>query len=124
MGPEGGLCAPHHTISSAGLVGGGSPPRPGEIPFAHHGALVLENLEECCALNPAGRWLVADPVDRGGMSARAVHRAMRVARTIADLEGEDRISVRTLAEAMQYRAYKRKNTARRSYPSTDDQHLA
>jgi predicted ATPase with chaperone activity len=30
----------------------------------------------------------ARPVDRGGMSARAVHRALRVARTIADLAGE------------------------------------
>jgi hypothetical protein len=44
-------------------------------------------------------------VDRGGMSARAVHRAMRVARTIADLAGEERISALRLAEALQYRAY-------------------
>lgn len=62
-------------------------------------------LEECCALDQAGRRLVADAVDRGGMSARAVHRAMRVARTIADIAGEERISVRALAEAVQYRAY-------------------
>jgi magnesium chelatase family protein len=62
-------------------------------------------LDECCPLDHAGRRLVADAVDRGGMSARAVHRAMRVARTIADLAGEERISVRSLAEAMQYRAY-------------------
>jgi magnesium chelatase family protein len=56
--------------------------------------------------------MVADAVDRGGMSARAVHRAMRVARTIADLAGEERISVLALAEAMQYRAYeKRRLTA-------------
>ena len=67
-------------------------------------------LEECCALDQAGRRLVADAVDRGGMSARAVHRAMRVARTIADLAGEDRISVRALAEAVQYRAYEGKRT--------------
>lgn len=62
-------------------------------------------LDECCALDQAGRRLVADAVDRGGMSARAVHRALRVARTIADLAGEDAVSVRALAEAMQYRAY-------------------
>jgi magnesium chelatase family protein len=62
-------------------------------------------LEECCALDQAGRRLVADAMDRGGMSARAVHRAMRVARTIADLAGEERIGVRALAESVQYRAY-------------------
>ena len=68
-------------------------------------------LEECCALDQAGRRLVADAVDRGGMSARAVHRAMRVARTIADLAGEEKISVRALAEAVQYRAYETKRPA-------------
>ena len=45
------------------------------------------------------------------MSARAVHRAMRVARTIADLAGEEQISVRALAEAVQYRAYEGRGPA-------------
>lgn len=57
------------------------------------------------ALDAAGRRLVSEAVDRGGMSARAVHRAMRVARTIADLEGEERVSAKRLAEALGYRAY-------------------
>ena len=62
-------------------------------------------LSECCALDAAGHRLVTDAVDRGGMSARAVHRALRVARSIADLAGEEHIRVRALAEALQYRAY-------------------
>ncbi|WP_322818770.1 YifB family Mg chelatase-like AAA ATPase [Tepidiforma sp.] len=233
--------APHHTISNAGLVGGGSVPRPGEITLAHRGVLFLDELLEfdphvlemlrqpledksvtisrakqavtfpasfmlCAALNPCPCGYLGDPdrpctcppplvqryqrrlsgplldridlfvdvprvpfdklsaatrgessaavrervaaarvrqatrfvgtrtstngemspaqvrdfaqayldaaaaellkraVDRLNLSARAYHRVLKVARTIADLAGSDQIAAQHMAESIQYRA--------------------
>ena len=70
-------------------------------------------LKDACALDAPGRRLIADAVDRGGMSARGVHRALRVARMIADLAAEERVSAMRVAEALQYRVYEARRFAMR-----------
>jgi magnesium chelatase family protein len=40
-------CAPHHTISDVGLIGGGQVPRSGDVSLAYHGILCLDELLEC-----------------------------------------------------------------------------
>ena len=62
-------------------------------------------LKRYCALDGGGTCLFADAVDRGGMSARGVHRALRVARTIADLAAEEQISAVRLAERLRAAGY-------------------
>jgi magnesium chelatase family protein len=56
-----------------------------------------------CALPPGGRQLLAAALRRRGLSARAIHRVLRVARTIADLEGSEAVKLTHLAEAARYR---------------------
>ena len=68
-------------------------------------------LRSCCAIDDDVRRLIADAMDRGGMSARGIDRALRVARTIADLAGDEQVTAVRLAEALQYRAYESRRLA-------------
>ncbi|MHB1298579.1 MAG: magnesium chelatase subunit ChlI family protein, partial [Gemmatimonadaceae bacterium] len=60
-------------------------------------------LQAHAGLTAESRELLASAAERLRLSARAYHRTLRVARTIADLDGEERISTGALAEALAFR---------------------
>jgi magnesium chelatase family protein len=65
--------------------------------------LTASELDEVAPIDTDGHRLLERAVERLGLSARAVSRVRRMARTIADMEGTDRIRTSHLAEALQYR---------------------
>ncbi|MDR1665379.1 MAG: YifB family Mg chelatase-like AAA ATPase, partial [Clostridiales bacterium] len=65
-------------------------------------------IEAFCVLGSAGRKLMRQAFDSMGLSMRAYHKILKIARTVADLEGESAIGVTHLAEAVSYRGLDRK----------------
>jgi len=66
-------------------------------------ALSNRDADRCCALDARSHALIDRAIERLGLSARAYHRVLRVARTIADLAGRESIDASDLSESIQYR---------------------
>ena len=72
--------APHHTISNAALIGGGSYPRPGEVSLAHHGVLFLDEMLE---FSRHVLEVLREPLEEGAVTvARAARTATFPARFV------------------------------------------
>ncbi len=77
-------------------------PSDGTMCNAHMGP---KELRQFCSLSADGEELMREAFDAMGLSARSHDRILRVARTIADLDGAQEIGVDHIAEAIQYRSY-------------------
>jgi magnesium chelatase family protein len=64
-------------------------------------------IQKYCRLDEAGRKILQRAIESFGFSARAYHRILKVARTIADLDCEEHIGARHVSEAVQYRTLDR-----------------
>lgn len=82
----------------------------GPVETPYNAAMGAEALTRFCAVDAAGRALLDAAFEKLGLSARALDRVLKVARTIADLAGSDSLRSTHLAEAIQYRALDRAHT--------------
>lgn len=69
--------------------------------------MTARDLREHCAIGDGGEALLRTAITRLGLSARAYHRVLKIARTIADLDGTGDISTAHISEAIQYRSLDR-----------------
>ncbi len=80
----------------------------GDSGIIANAAIPTAQLSQMCPLTDAARTMLKNAFERLGLSARAYDRLLKVARTIADLDGSDGIDTAHIAEAIQYRSLDRK----------------
>ncbi|WP_057939329.1 YifB family Mg chelatase-like AAA ATPase [Algoriphagus resistens] len=81
-------------------------------PEVFYNALMPSHMvKQICHINEAGKVLLKTAMKRLGLSARAYDRILKVARTIADISGSEKIKIEHLAEAIQYRSLDRDSWA-------------
>ena len=76
--------------------------------IATNSQMTAKDIAKYCAVDENGERLLKKAFDKMGLTARATTRILKVARTIADLEGEENILPKHIAEAIQYRNTERK----------------
>ncbi len=81
------------------LAGGGDP----QFPVMNNADMRVGEVRQFCGLDDSGRALMRTAMNQLQLSARAYHRVLKLARTIADLAGAEQILQVHLAEALQYR---------------------
>jgi len=76
-------------------------------PIYSNAHMKTRHLKKYCQLDAKGQHLLEEAIQRLGLSARAYHRILKVARTIADLERESDLAPHHILEAIQYRTLDR-----------------
>jgi magnesium chelatase family protein len=78
-----------------------------EVGFFSNAGMRKREIRTYCNLEPSGEEMLKTAITRLGLSARAYDKVLKVARTVADLSGDDRILLPHLSEAIQYRSLDR-----------------
>ncbi len=79
--------------------------------FSANGQMTARTVKKFCPVEGVAKELLEQAVERFGLSARSYHRIIKLARTIADLDGAQGIEESHIAEAIQYRVLDKKMTA-------------
>ena len=77
------------------------------MPIFCNAQMGAQEIQRFCALSPAVKRLFDDALPRLGFSARAYDRILKMARTIADLDGSSGLTTTHVSEAIQYRSLDR-----------------